>query len=132
MAGGDWPEPRVEHASRLLTGMSSDELDLQERILHDIYALWDRQEWGDQVHSDCIVTLLNGDEDLPWRRWNNAKGMDRGDLNKMLKNHDIHPEKDPFRMPGSCPSRGFKRASFAAAWARYGVGEAEPCYALAA
>lgn len=111
-----WRE-RAESASLAVVKRPLEDLDLGERLLHDLHALFDGHE---RMHTEDIIKKLNENEELPWGRLNNGQGLNGHTLANMLSKFEVRPEPKPFRIK-STQARGYLRASFATVWKRYGV-----------
>jgi len=120
-AGPAW-QARAEAAALILTDTPLRDLDLEERLLHDIYRLLNGTE---RVHSESLATALNRDEELPWGQLNHGRGINTHILANMLGKFGIKPGAAPFRLNGGVPKRGYAKSVFVDAWARYGITQPE-------
>lgn len=133
-AGPEWLS-KVEEAAGIVVKRALKDLDINERLLHDIYGVFEGRAAVDypndpdkaaRIHSDSLVKKLNDDEDLPWGGLNNGKGLESRGLAARLAKFGITPEKTPFRIAGGGPlGRGYSRARFEEPWKRYGIGNGD-------
>jgi uncharacterized protein DUF3631 len=122
-AGGEWPD-RARHAAvALLTGEHRDDAEsLGVRLLRDIRSTFDA-EGADKLTTGKLLEQLLKHDDAPWQYLNGGPlGANR--LARMLKPYGIAPKQ--FKESGG-KARGYLRAHFEDAWARYlPVPAAEP------
>ncbi len=114
LAGGGWPE-RARRAALALSGRDARDDDSDGvRLLADIRDIFERRA-VDPITSATLVDDLHEIEEAPWSEWYGKPISARG-VAKILARYDIAPK--PFRF-GEQTLRGYKRASFEDAWARF-------------
>ena len=113
LAGGDWPR-RAREAACVLSGAGHEAMSINVECLADIRAAFGQDE---AVRSVDLVEALNADPERPWATWAKGKPLTQKHLAGLLK---------PFRIisgtvhiDGLADAKGYKRASFADAWAAY-------------
>jgi hypothetical protein len=113
--GGEWPE-RARHAAVvLLTGEHRDDTEsLGVRLLRDIRSTFDAAS-ADKLTTGKLLEQLHKKEEAPWRYLNGGQ-LDANRLARMLKPYGIAPMQ--FKESGG-KARGYLRAHFEDAWARY-------------
>jgi Protein of unknown function (DUF3631) len=112
LAGGDWPE-RARAAARELFGTRrDDEATIGVRLLTDA-----RDAFGvvDGLASGDLAGRVAAVEGAPWADWTD-KGFTPHALAKLLRRYDIRPG---LHWVGTSKIRGYLRADFEDAWARY-------------
>jgi len=114
-AGGEWPK----HARKACEHLCSAPVDDTETpgvlLLHDLHTIFERLG-KDQLATPDIVQELVGLEDRPWPEWRRGKPLTGRSLAKLLRAFEVKPGK---WRDGDLSVRGYKRASFEDAWARY-------------
>jgi hypothetical protein len=97
-----------------------------ERLLADSHAVFEAAG-ADRMAAAAIVGELIKDPTAPWAEFGgNAKPISPKRLAAMLKEFNIEPKK--MRITGVAePLRGYERADFADAWARYITVASPPC-----
>ncbi len=121
--GGEWPDRARRAAVALLTGEHRDDAEsLGVRLLRDIRSTFDA-EGADRLTTGKLLEQLLKHDDAPWR-YLNGGSLDANRLARMLKPYGIAPKQ--FKESGG-KARGYLRAHFEDAWARYlAVPGAEP------
>lgn len=119
VAGGAWPE-RGRSAVRGLLGNRTEAVASHGiLLLRDIRDMFDA-EAADRMPSTRLVEQLNGLEVAPWGTWRragSADGLNPRQLALMLGDYGIEPKS--VRMPEGTTPKGYYRADFEDAWARY-------------
>jgi uncharacterized protein DUF3631 len=114
VCSGPWPE-RARVAARLLSGVSADDQGAPAaQLLADVRDLFG-DRGVDRLSSAEIVDALVQREDRPWPEWHGRPLSKRG-LARLLGRFGIGPTQ--LRIGGD-KTRGYDRAAFADAWARY-------------
>jgi hypothetical protein len=114
-AGGDWPERARKAVVALLTGEHrQDGESLGVRLLRDIPDAFDEKD-ADRLRTTDLLTVLNTRDDAPW---GNLRGeaLDARGLARRLRPYGVQPKKI---REGDDTHRGYLRADFPDAWARY-------------
>ena len=116
-AGGEWPA-RARHAAvSLLTGEHRDDAEsLGVRLLRDIRWAFEEAD-AERMRTTDILTALNKRDDAPWGSLR-GEALDARGLARLLKPYGVIPKKLRER-DGEGTFRGYERASFEDAWARY-------------
>lgn len=107
-AGGEWPH-RARQAAIALSG-SVDEVPTDLLMLADIREAWPDLEGHEYMPTADMIARLNS---LPDRQWA-AKNLTPRRLADILRGFGIKPTRTEI-------DRGYKRADFEDAWARYGI-----------
>ena len=123
LADGDWPE-RARRAAVVLHSGADKSEDDSIRLLSDISEAFDELD-RDKLSTESLLDhLVNRGDDSPWARWwgedvghNRLKGP-ASQLARKLKPFEITP--GPVWVDGA-KTRGYERADFLDAWARYTV-----------
>ncbi|GAA3388095.1 DUF3631 domain-containing protein [Cryptosporangium minutisporangium] len=120
-AGGTWPE-RARAASLALTAEASDQgqTSLRVQLLADC-----RTAFGTDTVLPTAVLLdrLKTDPEAPWLDYGPA-GLSAMKLGQFLREYDIRSSN--IRFTDGSQSKGYQRADFADAWARYCPESAPP------
>jgi hypothetical protein len=115
VAGGEWPD-RARAAAIALSGIGREvtEASPNSRLLEAL-----REAFGDRdtVWTSDLLSALNTDEEAPWSRWNDGKGISALDLAKRLAPFKIHRSAD-IKIDG-VNKKGYRREWFEEAWRRY-------------
>jgi len=113
--GGKWPKRARKAAVALLTGEHRKEAEsLGVRLLRDCRTAFDEQG-EDTLATGKLLMRLRAPEDAPWRALQ-GEPLDATRLARMLKPYGIKPKK---LREGEDTFRGYCRAWFEDAWARY-------------
>jgi hypothetical protein len=125
LAQADWPE-RARHAAETLTaerdgdGVSSDRI----RLLIDC-----RTAFGpfDAMPTAALLTTLKADPEAPWAEYGGASGtgLTAMRFGAMLRDYGIRSDTIRFPPPTG-QAKGYHRASFTDAWARYCPPDPDP------
>lgn len=121
-AGGPWPA-RARAALLDVFGKRAAEGGNTEAgalLLGDMRDLFDGRG-ATALHSTVIVAALGGMEDRPWPEWKRDKPITPTQLAVMLAPFKVRPVNI---RDGKNVAKGYTKASFADAWARYLPGEA--------
>ena len=114
VAGGEWPKLAGEAALRL-SGEGDDSQSLGAELLADIKSVFDRREI-DKIFSADLIVALCADTESPWATWNHGKEMTQRQLARKLGEYGIVSSTQRI---GSATNKGYKRAIFEDAFARY-------------
>src|SRR5215212_5110387 len=113
--GGAWPVRARDAAVALLTGEHrEDSASLGVRLLRDCRTAFDKRG-EDSLATGKLLERLRAPEDAPWRALQ-GEALDASRLARMLKPYGIRPKK---LREGEGTFRGYCRAWFEDAWARY-------------
>jgi hypothetical protein len=114
-AGGDWPS-RARAAAVALSGGDEEDDGPGVQILADLHEVWPAEY--DAVRTKTLVDKLVELEDSPWQTWGKGmNGLTGSGLAWLLKPFDIRPTQ--ISVAGKHDARGYTRAQFEDAWARY-------------
>ncbi|WP_158850725.1 DUF3631 domain-containing protein [Saccharothrix deserti] len=113
-AGGTWPN-RARAAVLALTGeaASSDQGSIRIRLLMDCRAIFGNHT---AIPSAVLMDQLKADPEAPWTTLGKT-GITAAKLAGMLREFDITSAN--IRFPDGTQSKGYQRAHFEDAWARY-------------
>src|SRR5829696_6076977 len=113
--GGEWPERSRRAAVGLLTGEEREDAEsLGVRLLRDVRGVFaDRS--SDRLPTGKLLEALHAMEESPWGSLR-GEPLDARGLARLLKPYSVKPEK---LREGEDTFRGYRRASFEDAWARY-------------
>jgi hypothetical protein len=114
LAGGDWPEMAREAAQTLTHTV--DVASFGVRLLADIKAVFDEDK-ADCLSSTALVGKLTAEPDAQWSEWKSGKPITQNQLARLLKPFGIAPGQ--VWIAADRQSRGYRRAQFEDAWARY-------------
>jgi hypothetical protein len=129
LAGGKWPGRA--RAAILADLGAVDEADLGGQLLIDLREVFARIA-PDQVASEDLVAGLKAIEDGPWNEVGKSeRPITQNMLARLLREFDIRPgtirvSEERARLTGKPTAKGYKRADFAEAWARYIPAALEP------
>jgi hypothetical protein len=113
--GGEWPVRARDAAVALLTGEHREEAEsLGVRLLGDCRTAFN-ESGEDRLATGKLLVQLRTPEDAPWRALK-GEPLDATRLARMLKPYGIKPKK---LREGEGTFRGYCRAWFEDAWARY-------------
>ena len=114
LAGGEWPSRAWQAALVLSSGTGREDDSLGVRLLRDIRAVFDEGNL-DRIASGELAAALNAMEEAPWGDLR-GKSLDPRTLARLLKTYGIGPKQVRF---GEDTRKGYERAWFLDAWARY-------------
>ena len=112
LAGGDWPARARSAAKELVAASKGNQGSLGIKLLSDTQVAF---EGEDRLPSTRLLEKLVSMEESPWGDFR-GKPLDARGLSKILKQYDIQPST--IRL-GSVTAKGYFRAHFDDAWARY-------------
>jgi hypothetical protein len=113
--GGKWPKRARKAAIALLTGEYREDAEsLGVRLLRDCRTAFD-ERGEDRLATGKLLERLRAPEDAPWRALH-GEPLDATRLAGILKPYRIGPKK---LREGEDTFRGYRRAWFKDAWARY-------------
>lgn len=113
-AGGPWPDKARSAAEFLLAeAATNDTGSVRTRLLTDCRAIF-----GDQsaLSTSELLRQLNADAEAPWSDYS-TNGLTPAKLSKLLAEYDIKSAN--IRFPDGSQVKGYRRADFLDAWARY-------------
>ena len=115
LAAGEWPA-LARHAAVMLTADRDHAADMSDRIrlLADCRAVFGT---ADALPTATIITRLRADPEAPWCD-HGPGGITAMRLGAMLREYDIRSATIRFGEPTG-QAKGYYRADFADAWARY-------------
>jgi hypothetical protein len=114
LAGGDWPK-RARRAAETLTAAEADadtDTSLGIRLLDDLRVVFGAD---DKLDSRTLLERLHKLEEAPWDSLH-GKALDARGLASRLRPYGVKPKV--IRL-GAATARGYERADFHDAWARY-------------
>lgn len=114
LAGGDWPK-RARHAAIKLTGSDEEAPSLNQELLGDIRAVFDRLK-VERIHSADLLFELCSDEESAWATYNRGKPVALRQLAKRLNEFGIAPKQLKIKFENR---NGYELAQFADAFTRY-------------
>lgn len=115
-AGGDWPE-KAREAALHLSGSAEDDDSAGVKLLADIRTIFETRATISIASADLVVDLVDMD-DRPWPEWKRGKPITTVQVSRLLKPFGIN--STTIRAEGySKPLKGYKRAAFEEAFARY-------------
>lgn len=112
-AGGEWP--RIVREAALRLHRREDILSLGELLLADIRGVFNEGD-TDELFSATLAARLRELEERPWGKYDTKTYITPANLAERLMDFGIKPER--FYI-GVDRKRGYKRAWFEDAWARY-------------
>lgn len=113
-AGRGWPEGARHAALKLAGAELAEDAGIRVQLLADV-----REVFGqaiDRLPSEQLVERLVRLEGRPWAEWKHGKPMTANGLARQLKPFEIHSKT--IRIGDATP-KGYERADFTDAWARY-------------
>jgi Protein of unknown function (DUF3631)/Domain of unknown function (DUF3854) len=122
LAGGDWPERAREACTAFVTGAQDDtQTTTGTRLLTALRDLFyaDKSTLdgpATDMFSADILRALNGQEEAPWGRWNDGKGINPSDLARSLRPYGVRSKS--LRV-GERTGKGYARADLEDTWSRY-------------
>lgn len=114
IAGGHWPETARKAAIKI-SGGGSEPMSTGAELLADIKAAFDSDN-SKRLAITSLIERLTADEMGPWAIWNRGKAITPRQLGKRLQEYSIAARTLRF---GASTMKGFERAQFEDAWARY-------------
>jgi Protein of unknown function (DUF3631) len=114
-AGGRWPQ-RVEQAARAIHGQRTEDSARLIELLEAIRECFD-QDGKAQLATIDLISRLNSRSDEPWATINRGQPLNAYYLRTMLAGI-VKRQKSKAKIGGQM-WRGYTRADFAEAWARY-------------
>ncbi len=118
-AGTDW-SVRARAAAIALSGERADDMDdapLSLLLLADLRAIFDRRG-TDKLMTAQLLEDLAADDERPWREWRDGKALTSHGLGRLLRGYQSSPPCSVLVAEGT-RGRGYHRAAFEGAWARY-------------
>ncbi len=119
LAGGEWPARlRAAALAQVNAGRESDPdaVPWARRVLMDTRKVWPDSERTDRIWTVDLIDRLNALPDSPWSG-RSANGITPWMLSTWLQDYGIRP--GTVRFPNGHISKGYERAGFMGAWARY-------------
>lgn len=114
LAGGDWPERARAAAVHFIKAASENRPSLGLRLLADIRLIFEERAAAELPTAE-LVTALIGDPEAPWGDLR-GKPLSPRTLAALLESYSIRSTQ---LWTGGRNARGFRKADFADAWARY-------------
>jgi hypothetical protein len=112
LAGGDWPQ-RARRACIAMSRADADDGGASERLLADVAEAFGHE---DKLKTSILLERLWSIDEAPWSDWR-GKGLTARGLRTLLKPYGITSKN--IRFAGDEQAKGYERADFADAWARY-------------
>jgi hypothetical protein len=112
LAGRDWPE-RARRACIAMSRGDADDGGASERLLADVAEAFGHDE---KLKTSILLERLWSIEEAPWGDWR-GKGLTARGLRTLLRPYGITSKN--IRFAGDEQAKGYERADFADAWARY-------------
>ena len=109
--------PELEAVAKRLADAKEDHDtgDLGIQLLNDIRDAFTESE-SDSLPTRVLLKMLNSRDESPWAGWSGGMGLNSHALSRLLDPFEISSRN--VRYEGRVP-KGYKRRSFADAWARY-------------
>ena len=123
-AGGEWPQRLRRALVDVCKGGAQHERADKAILLTDIRSIFERQN-TDRISTQNLLNELTRMEASPWAEYDKGKAITSFRLAQLLSPLDIHPRDIRFER-GTL--KGYNRADFEDAWARYLPGS-PPCEA---
>jgi hypothetical protein len=114
LAGGAWPERARRALVSLRAERDVEEESLGVRLLADCRAAFER-DGAERLATAELLERLAADEEAPWAEWHGRPLTARG-LARLLRPYGVRSKVVRI---GEATPRGYERASFEDAWARY-------------
>lgn len=115
LAGGDWPK-LARHAAMRLNGNEEEAPSLNQELLGDIKAVFDRTG-SDSIFTATLLDELCKDEESAWATYNRGKPVTPRQLSKRLHEFGIKPKQIWARGEGN--RNGYELDQFKDAFSRY-------------
>ncbi len=113
LAGGHWPDLARQAALALTASRDAGaQQSVQTRLLTDCRTVWDTSE---ALPTADLLERLKADPEAPWATWGGV-GLTSHKLGAMLREFDISSRN--MRL-ATGQAKGYARADFVDAWARY-------------
>lgn len=114
LAGGDWPK-LARHAAAKLNGSEDEAPSMNEELLRDIRAAFDRRQTAKLWTAD-MITELCADDEAPWQTYNRGRPLTARQLSRRLGEFGIKPKdiKEHFEV-----RKGYRLEDFSDAFTRY-------------
>jgi hypothetical protein len=114
VAGGEWPDRARAAAVKLALVDTPDDRSTRVSLLRDIRAAFDQH--GERLPTRYLIAFLVSLEESAWAEWRAGKPLSSQQLARQLKQFGIVPRN--LRI-AEVVSKGYYRADFADAFARY-------------
>lgn len=121
LAGGNWPK-EARRAALALSGAETEAASTSEELLSDIRDIFDADA-SDRISMARLTRRLCEDEMAPWATWCRGKGITARQLGRKLAEFGIAART--VHISQYDKPKGFLRAQFTDAWARYLDGREE-------
>ncbi|MGH9525043.1 MAG: DUF3631 domain-containing protein [Terriglobales bacterium] len=116
-AGGEWPSRARQALVEICTGAAAVDDSTGAKLLADCRAILGGLG-TDRIASEALARTLGALEDRPWPEWGRSqKPITPPQVAHLLANFAIAPRT--LRLPSGDRLKGYLRADFADAWARY-------------
>jgi len=131
LAGGQWPMRIRDAAKVLMLGEDAEDRSHRERLLANIYDVFEGADVADEtagqhiehISSADLVLRLNGNAEWEWADWN-KRDKDRGirprQIATLLKAFQIRIRPKTLR-EGDGTFKGYRRDSFEKVWKQYRI-----------
>jgi hypothetical protein len=127
-AGGPWPN-RARAACQVLCGQAGRDQDTAgERLLADLYGIFQADTTLDAITTEGILTELHALDEAPWGDWYGKPITARG-IARLLHPFGIRSQN---LVVGDTRPKGYSRADLQDAWARYTLNAAPAATAATA
>jgi hypothetical protein len=114
VAGGAWPA-RARTTAVALSTEDDTTVTIGIRLLQDVRAVFDYLG-RDDLPTTTLLEQLHDIEDAPWKEWKAGRPLTARALGRLLERYGVHPQK---WRDGTEVVRGYRRADYHDAWARY-------------
>jgi len=112
--GDHWPKT-ARHSALAISGIEEHAPSINEELLSDIKAVFDRTRQS-RIFSTDLLEYLCADEETAWATWNKGRPMTARQLGKKLDSFNIKPENI---RSGGVVRKGYGLDSFKEAFKRY-------------
>src|SRR5262245_58528099 len=113
LAGPDWAD-KARKAASSIEGVR-DVGDTEIELLADARGIFEADS-VEEISTKSLIAKLCEDEERPWTSFSKGKPITDRQLARMLRKYEI-PSEDVY--PSGIHAKGYKRARFQEAWARY-------------
>lgn len=114
LLGGDWSK-KARHAAMTISGVEEQSLSINEELLGDIKAIFERTN-KDRLFTDELLSYLCTDDELSWATWNRGRPITPRQLAGRLREFGIISKTV---RNGTATRKGYDLAQFKDAFTRY-------------
>ena len=114
LVGDHWPKT-ARHSALAISGIEEHAPSINEELLSDIKAVFDRTRQS-RIFSTDLLEYLCADEETAWATWNKGRPMTARQLSKRMEGFGVKPKQ---MWANGRNNRGYELSDFLGVFARY-------------